>query len=143
MFISSLCVNLVIIRSVFAIRKTHMGAFQAAPAPSACHSRTELRAGGNGHMGRGHAGEASPYGRRPRERAWGGRGISEQGKGSRAQNRSTKEQLMLKTSDLPDLWNNQSLEYLHSFSLEVTENISRGEGQHSGINNPCFPSLGG
>lgn len=51
--------------------------------------------------------------------------------------------LTLKTSDLTNLCNNQSLKDLHSFSLQVTENISRGEGQHSGINNPCLPLLRG
>lgn len=61
MFISSLCVNSVMIRSVFAVRKTHMGAIQAAPAPSTCNSRAELSGGGDDpHGSRAHREEHVP-----------------------------------------------------------------------------------
>lgn len=57
MFISSLCVNLVMIYSMFAIRKTHVRAIQAAPALSMCTSHTKLHGGGNGPCGsRAHHG---------------------------------------------------------------------------------------
>lgn len=56
-FTSSLCVNLVMICSMFAIRKTYMGAIQAAPAASMCTSHTELHGRGNGPWGsRAHNG---------------------------------------------------------------------------------------
>lgn len=72
-FISSLCVNSVMIRSVFAIRKTHMGASQAAPPPSTSNSGAELRGRGDGPSTwvESTQGGSSLFRRRPRETAWG------------------------------------------------------------------------
>jgi len=57
---------------MFGIRKMHMGAVQASPAPSMCNSHTELcgegggplglRAGGGGHLHMGEKPEQGPGG---------------------------------------------------------------------------------
>lgn len=85
-FISSLCVNSVMIHSVFAIIKIHMGTFQAAPAPSTWNSCTELHGGGDGPHGSRARREGISIAEKSQRKALGGggRGISEQGKGSRA-----------------------------------------------------------